>query len=107
MVVDGEQAIDYLLRRGRHATAERPDVILLDLNLPRLGGVQVLGEIKRHDELRQIPVVVLTSSDAETDIHQAYRHGANAYVTKAGDLEGFMTNVQAIERYWFNIVKLP
>jgi len=107
VVVDGEQAIDYLLRRGPHTAAARPDVILLDLNLPRLGGVQVLAEIKQHDQLRDIPVVVLTSSAAETDIAQSYRAGANAYVTKAGELGAFMANLQAIERFWFNAAKLP
>jgi len=107
VVVDGEQAMDYLLRRGRHAAAERPDLILLDLNLPRLGGIEVLAALRRHDPLRAIPVVVLTSSEADADIAQSYRNGANAYVTKAGELDAFVANIQAIERFWLRTAKLP
>ena len=107
VAVDGEEAIDYVLRRGRHAGAERPDLILLDLNLPRLHGAEVLAEIKRHDALRAIPIVVFTSSDAETDIVQSYQRGANGYVTKVGDLGGFVAKIQAIEQFWFRIVTLP
>jgi CheY-like chemotaxis protein len=107
VAVDGEEAIEYVLQRGRHAAAERPDLILLDLNLPRLHGAEVLAEIKRHDALRAIPIVVFTSSDAEQDILQSYQRGANGYVTKVGDLDGFVAKVQAIERFWFTIVTLP
>ena len=107
VVVDGEQAMDYLLRRGRHAAAERPDLILLDLNLPRLGGIEVLAALRRHDPLRAIPVVVLTSSEADADIAQSYRNGANAYVTTAGELDAFVANIQAIERFWLRTAKLP
>jgi CheY-like chemotaxis protein len=106
-VLDCEDAIDYVLRRGRHAAAERPDLILLDLNLPRLHGAEVLAEIKRHDALRAIPIVVFTSSDAEQDILQSYQRGANGYVTKVGDLGGFVAKIQAIEQFWFRLVTLP
>jgi len=107
VVVDGEEALDYLLRRGRHAAAERPDLVLLDLNLPRLHGVEVLAQIKQHDLLRAIPVVVFTSSDAEQDILESYQRGANGYVTKAGDLDAWVSKVQAIERFWFTVATLP
>jgi len=107
VAVDGEEAIEYLLRRGRHTAAPRPDLVLLDLNLPRLHGVEVLAEIKQDDLLRAIPVVVFTSSDAEQDVLQSYQRGANGYVTKAGDLGAFVAKVQAIERFWFTVVTLP
>jgi len=107
VAVDGEEAIDYVLRRGRHAGAARPDLILLDLNLPRLDGAEVLAEIKRHDALRAIPIVVFTSSDAEQDILESYQRGANGYVTKVGDLGGFVAKIQAIEQFWFRLVTLP
>jgi chemotaxis family two-component system response regulator Rcp1 len=106
VVVDGEAAVDYLLRRGRYATAERPDLIFLDLNLPRLSGVQVLSEIKRHDELCHIPVVVLSSSDAEKDIAQSYRLGASSYMKKPIELAAFMATVSTFEHFWFTVVKV-
>ena len=107
VAVDGEEAIDYLLRRGRHAAAVRPHLILLDLNLPRLHGVEVLAQIKQHELLHTIPVVVFTSSDAEQDVLQSYQRGANGYVTKAGDLGSWVTKVQAIARFWLTIATLP
>jgi CheY-like chemotaxis protein len=106
IVVDGEAAIEYLFRRGRYAAAELPDLIILDLNLPRLSGVQVLAQIKQHDRLRTIPVVILTSSDAERDVVQSYQVGANCYVTKPVDLSAFISIVQSIESFWFTVVKL-
>jgi CheY-like chemotaxis protein len=107
VVVDGAQAVDYLLRRPPFAAAEAPDLILLDLNLPRLDGRQVLAEIKTHERLRRIPVVVLTSSDAERDIVESYGLGANCYVTKPVGFEAFQSIVRSVEDFWFSVVKLP
>jgi CheY-like chemotaxis protein len=107
VVVDGEEAIEYVMQRGRHRAAALPDLIVLDLNLPRVSGMQVLAEIKQHDRLRTIPVVILTSSDAENDIVQSYKLGANCYVTKPIDLTAFIAIVKSIESFWLTLVKLP
>lgn len=107
VATDGVEALDFLLRRGSYANAPRPDIIVLDLNLPKKDGRQVLAEIKAHAELRRIPVVVLTSSDAESDIARSYDLGANCYVTKPLDLKAFQTIVKSIEQFWFTIAKLP
>ena len=107
VVADGASAIDYLLRRGPHAAAERPDLILLDLNLPKMDGRQVLAEIKKHETLRSIPVVILTSSDAEQDVVKSYQLGASCYVTKPVGLEAFQAIVQSVADFWFTVVKLP
>lgn len=107
VAMDGVQALAMLTRRGEFADLVRPDLILLDLNLPKKDGRQVLAEIKAHPELRGIPVVILTSSDAEKDIAQSYALGANCYVTKPVDLRAFQTIVQAVEGFWFTVVKLP
>ncbi len=107
VVVDGVEALAYLLRQGVHAQAPPPDLILLDLNLPKMGGREVLAEIKRHPSLRSIPVVVLTSSDAEQDISRSYELGANCYVTKPVGLGAFQSIVRAVEGFWFTVVKLP
>lgn len=107
VVIDGVQALDYLLRRPPFADAEPPDLILLDLNLPRMHGKEVLAEIKRHDALRRIPVVILTSSDAEQDVVKSYELGANCYVTKPVGLQAFQTIVRSVEGFWFSVVKLP
>ena len=107
VAMDGVQAMAMLTRRGEYADLARPDLILLDLNLPKKDGRQVLSEIKAHPELRGIPVVILTSSDAENDVAQSYALGANCYVTKPVDLRAFQTIVQAVEGFWFTIVKLP
>lgn len=104
---DGVEALDYLRRRTPYADAERPDVILLDLNLPRKDGREVLAEIKNDEELRRIPVVILTTSKAEEDILRSYQLHANCYVTKPVDLDQFMTVVRSIEDFWFSIVRLP
>ena len=103
---DGVEAMAFLRREGAHAQAPRPDLILLDLNLPRKDGREVLEEIKHDDALRHIPVVILTTSQAEQDITQSYRLRANAFVTKPVDLEQFLTVVKSIERFWLEIVKL-
>jgi two-component system, chemotaxis family, response regulator Rcp1 len=107
VVSDGEQALDYLCRRGRFAAAPRPDIILLDLNLPKKDGREVLQEIKALNELRRIPVVVLTTSQAEEDICRTYDLHANCYITKPMDLDRFIEVVQQIEGFWLSIVSLP
>lgn len=107
IVKDGVEAMDYLNRRPPFQKAKRPDLILLDLNLPRLDGRGVLAEMRKTEEFRKIPVVILTSSDAETDIVRSYELGANCYVTKPVGLETFRSIVRAVENFWFTIVKLP
>lgn len=104
---DGEAALAYLRRSGRYATAARPDLIILDLNLPGRDGRQVLGEIKDDPELRAIPVIILSTSQAEEDILQCYRLQANCYITKPVSLEEFIEVVRAIEWFWARTVKLP
>lgn len=107
VAIDGEEAMAFLRRRGRYADAPRPDLILLDLNLPGKDGREVLAEIKSDEELRRVPVVVVTSSREEGDILKAYDLNANCYVTKPVDLDQFMHMVGSIEDFWFTIVKLP
>jgi two-component system, chemotaxis family, response regulator Rcp1 len=107
VAVDGVEAIAYLRKEGEYVNAVRPDLILLDLNLPRKDGREVLEEIKADPALRHIPVVVLTSSQAEEDIVRAYDLHANCYVTKPVDLDQFIRVVESIEDFWFTIVKLP
>lgn len=107
VVNDGEQAIAYVRRQGEFADRPRPDLILLDLNLPRKDGREVLQDLKSDPDLHRIPVVVLTSSAAEQDILRTYDLYANAYVTKPVDLEQFMHVVSSIQDFWLNIVKLP
>jgi CheY-like chemotaxis protein len=104
---DGVEALAFLRREGRYADAVRPDLILLDLNLPRKGGREVLEEIKNDRALRHIPVVILTSSQAEQDIARAYDLHANCYISKPVDLDQFITVVRSIEDFWFTVVKLP
>jgi chemotaxis family two-component system response regulator Rcp1 len=104
---DGEEALAFLRREGAFADAPRPDVILLDLNLPRRDGREVLQAIKADPSLRTIPVVILTSSEAERDIARAYELNANCYITKPVDLDQFITVVKSIEDFWFTVVKLP
>jgi CheY-like chemotaxis protein len=107
VAVDGEDALDYLLGRGSYAGVALPDLIVLDLNLPKLGGREVLAEMKLHEQLHHIPVVVLTSSDAEKDVVMSYKLGASCYVTKPVGLEAFKDIVKSIESFWFTVVKLP
>ncbi|MCE9575061.1 MAG: response regulator [Deltaproteobacteria bacterium] len=107
VVVDGAEAIDFLLQRGQHVGAPTPDLVVLDLNLPKRDGREVLQEIRRHAALRTTPVVILTSSDAEKDIAQGYLLGANCYITKPVDLAAFQQIVRSIETFWFTIVRLP
>ena len=107
VVRDGYAALDYLFQRGDYATAVQPDVILLDLNLPGLSGREVLSQIKHDEQLRVIPVVVLTSSDAEEDVYKSYHLHANCYVIKPIDFTKFVNIVRQIEQFWFSVVKLP
>ena len=107
VITDGTEAIEFLYRRGAYKNAPRPDLILLDLNLPGMNGRQVLAIIKADAELRSIPVVILTSSSAEIDVVESYHLGANCYVTKPVDLLAFQAIVQAVEGFWFTVVKLP
>jgi CheY-like chemotaxis protein len=104
---DGVEALDFLKRQGRHADAPRPDIILLDLNLPKKDGREVLAVIKSDDELKHIPVVVLTTSQAEEDVLKSYSLHANCYVTKPVDLEKFIQVVHSIDRFWLTVVTLP
>lgn len=103
---DGVEAMEFLRREGKFSDAERPDMILLDLNLPRKDGREVLAEIKEDHQLRRIPVVVLTTSTAEADIFRTYDLHANCYITKPVDMDQFIHVVQTIEDFWFTIVKL-
>jgi CheY-like chemotaxis protein len=106
-VKDGVEALDFLKQRGRHEKAPRPDIILLDLNLPKKDGREVLLEIKQDPNLRAIPVVILTTSAAEEDVLRSYDLHANCYVTKPVDLEKFIVVVQSIDRFWLSVVTLP
>ena len=107
VVRDGEQAMAFLRREGDYAEAPRPDLILLDLNLPRKDGREVLSEIKADQDLRRIPVVILTTSNHEHDILEAYDLNANCYITKPVDLDQFIGVVRSISSFWLTIVKLP
>ena len=107
VVTDGEQAIQFVRRKGEFASAPRPGLIMLDLNLPRRDGLEVLAEIKADPELRLIPVVILTTSQAEEDIVRSYALHANAYVTKPVDFERFIEVIRQIDNFFITVVKLP
>lgn len=107
VVEDGVEALDFLRKKGKHSAAPRPDLILLDLSLPRKNGQEVLAEIKQDAELKRIPVCVITSSAAEKDIIQAYDNYVNCYLTKPVNLEQFIGVVRSVEDFWLSIVKLP
>ena len=107
VVSDGEEAMAYLRREGQYADVARPDLVLLDLNLPRMDGRQVLADIKGDDDLASIPVVVLTTSEAEEDVLRSYRLHANAYVTKPVDFDRFIEVVRQIDEFFVTVVKLP
>lgn len=104
---DGVQAMDFLHRQGAYASVPRPDLILLDLNLPRKNGREVLAEIKADPELKKIPIVVLTTSSAEEDVLKAYDLNANCYVVKPVGFDNFMQAMQSIRHFWFSVVTLP
>src|SRR5690606_25807853 len=106
-VKDGVEAMEFLRREGRYGEAPRPDIILLDLNLPKKDGREVLQDIKSDEELKRIPVVVLTTSKAEEDVLRTYNLHANCYVTKPVDLEKFIVVVKSIDVFWLTVVTLP
>lgn len=107
VVNDGVAAMEYLRQEGEYAEATRPDMVLLDLNLPRKDGEEVLTEIKEDPDLKRIPVVILTSSDAEEDMIKSYNEHANAYLTKPVDFQGFLNVVQRVEGFWISVVEFP
>lgn len=107
VVEDGVEAMAFLRQEGEHADAPRPDLILLDLNLPRKDGREVLAEVKGDEALAQIPVVVLTTSQAEQDILKSYQLHANCYITKPVDLDQFMAVIKSVESFWLTVVRLP
>ncbi|PLZ94703.1 response regulator [Fischerella thermalis CCMEE 5196] len=107
IVEDGVEAIAFLRREGKYANVPHPDIVLLDLNLPKKDGREVLAEIKADEKLKRIPVVVLTTSQAEEDVLRVYNLSANCYITKPVDFDQFVKIVQSIENFWFTIVKLP
>jgi chemotaxis family two-component system response regulator Rcp1 len=106
-VKDGVEAMEFLQRRGKYAEAPRPDIVLLDLNLPKKDGREVLEEIKTSENLKSIPVVILTTSKAEEDVLKTYNLHANCYVTKPVDLEKFIVVVKSIDAFWLTVVTLP
>jgi CheY-like chemotaxis protein len=110
IVEDGEEALDYLLRRGRYIdplSSPRPDLILLDLNMPKVNGKQVLEEMQKHAVLRRLTVVVLTTSAQQEDVLRTYDLGVSSYITKPVEMDQFARVIQALEEYWFQIVMLP
>lgn len=107
VVEDGVEAIAFLRREGKYTQVPHPDIVLLDLNLPKKDGREVLAEIKADEKLKRIPVVVLTTSQAEEDVLRVYNLSANCYITKPVDFDQFVKIVQSIESFWFTIVKLP
>jgi two-component system response regulator len=107
VVGDGKEAIAYLKKEGDYSNVKRPDLILLDLNMPKMNGHEVLTQLKNDDDLKSIPVVVLTTSSAQEDIASTYNGGANCYVTKPVGLDEFQKVVEAVENFWFTVVKFP
>jgi two-component system, chemotaxis family, response regulator Rcp1 len=107
VVRDGAEALDFLYKRDRFAEAASPDMVLLDINLPKIDGKEVLSIIKKDDQLKRIPIVMLTTSSAEKDILEAYNNHANCYITKPVDLQQFMQVIRTIEDFWISIVQLP
>jgi chemotaxis family two-component system response regulator Rcp1 len=107
VVEDGEEAMDFLQKRGKYSSAPLPDVILLDLNLPRKDGREVLAEIKADPSLRHIPVIILTTSESEEDIWNSYELQANCFITKPVDMEQFTRTLECIGDFWFAVVQLP
>lgn len=106
-VTDGAEAMAFLERDGVHANAPKPDIVLLDLNLPRVDGRDVLARMKANPDLQKIPVVALTTSSATEDVDACYRAGANAYITKPVDFEKFIDAIKVFDQFWFSVVTLP
>src|SRR5205823_192474 len=104
---DGDDALDFLHRRGKHAAAPRPGIVLLDLNLPGTDGREVLAQVKTDESLRVIPVVILTTSADERDVEWCYAAGANSFMQKPVDLDGFMRSIKRLKEFWFEVVIVP
>jgi CheY-like chemotaxis protein len=107
VVKDGKEAIDFLLKSGRYLAADQPDLLLLDINLPKKNGHEVLQFVKGNEYLKQIPVVMLTTSSSESDINWAYKNYANCYIAKPGDADTFSNVISKIENFWISVVMLP
>lgn len=107
IVTDGEQALNYLNRSGQYSNSDRPDLILLDLNIPKLPGIELLKKIKENDDLKSIPVIILSTSSAERDIVSSYNLHANSFITKPDDLGGLVRVTKAINNFWFDAASLP
>jgi two-component system, chemotaxis family, response regulator Rcp1 len=107
VVKDGEKALDFLKKQSEFTDVKTPDIIFLDINLPKIDGTEILAIIKNDDELKVIPVIMLTTSDAEKDIMKSYHNHANCYITKPVDIEKFMNVVHTIRNFWIRIVQLP
>lgn len=107
VVKDGKEAISFLLREGSYGRAKTPDIVLLDINLPKKSGHEVLEFIKSHDDLKHIPVIMLTTSSSHSDIIKSYRNHANCFITKPIEVSDFIKAISVIEDFWFNIVALP
>jgi CheY-like chemotaxis protein len=107
IVRDGKEAIDFLTKKGQHQGVETPDILLLDINLPKKNGIEVLKFIKANDSLKQIPVIMLTTSSSDLDINLSYKNYANCFITKPVEVNDFMNAILKIEEYWIKIVKLP
>lgn len=107
VVVSGQEVLDFLKREGGHASAPRPDIILLDINMPGKNGHEVLREIKGDPEMANLPVIMLSGSDAEKDMFSSYEYQANAYVVKPGDFNAMLALMQALESFWFKTATLP
>jgi two-component system, chemotaxis family, response regulator Rcp1 len=107
IAIDGVEALAFLKHEGKYAGSLRPDIMLLDLNLPRKDGRELLDEIKNDNDLKSIPVLVLTTSSSRDDIIGSYQHHANSYITKPADMDEFLEVVRSVENFWFDIAKLP
>ncbi len=107
MVRDGKEALEFLNKKGNFKDAQTPDLVLLDVNLPKMNGHEVLKYIKQHEDLKTIPVIMLTTSSSQEDIDSSYRNYANCYITKPIEVGDFMKAVNQIEDFWVNLVKLP
>lgn len=107
VVRDGDEALEYLRKKGKYAKVPSPDIIFLDINLPKVDGTEILSIIKNDDLLKIIPVIMLTTSDSEQDVIQAYHNHANCYITKPVDMENFMKVIHTIKNFWISIVTLP
>lgn len=107
VVKDGQEALDYLHKEGRYENAEKPDLIFLDINLPKINGKEVLAQIKMNEDLKTIPVVMLTTSNSYDDVLESYRNHANSYITKPAGFNNFLEVIQNVKAFWINTVQLP